>query len=154
VEGVVKVVCTRGAAHIGPQLGNRLRQFLDFRRSRQPSLGKDDPLFVALGPRHLDQSGMNNTFRAVVDRPDIQRGAEHKPPRPHDMRHTFAVHRLLLWYREGADVQTKLSLLSPFMGHIDPTSTQVYLTIAAALLQEANARFHRSFGHIFDQEND
>lgn len=138
----------------GPQLGNRLRQFLDLRRSRQPSLGKDDPLFVALGPDHVDQSGMNNTFRAVVDRLGIQGGAGYKPPRPHDMRHSFAVHRLLRWYREGADVQAKLPMLSTFMGHIDPTSTQVYLTITAALLHEANGRFHRSFGYLFDQEND
>lgn len=39
------------------------------------------------------------------------------------------------------------------MGHIDPKSTQVYLTITAALLQEASARFHRSFGHHFDGGN-
>jgi integrase len=138
----------------GPQLGNRLRRFLDLRRGRQPSLGKDDALFVALGPRHVNQSGMNNTFRAIVDRLGIQGGPGHKAPRPHDLRHSFAVHRLLRWYREGADVQSKLPLLSTFMGHIDPTSTQVYLTITAALLQEANARFHRSFGYHFDQEND
>jgi integrase len=138
----------------GPQLGNRLREFLDLRCGRQPSLGKDAPLFVALGPSHVDQSGMNNTFRAIVDRLGIQGGPGHKAPRPHDLRHSFAVHRLLRWYREGADVQSKLPLLSTFMGHIDPTSTQVYLTITAALLQEANARFHRNFGYLFDQEND
>ena len=75
-----------------------------------------------------------------------------KAPRLHDLRHTFAVHRLLRWYRDGADVQSKLPMLSTFMGHIDPTSTQVYLTITAALLQEANSRFHRNFGYLFDQE--
>lgn len=138
----------------GPRLGNRLREFIDLRRGRRFSLGKDDALFVALGPGHVDQSGMNNTFRAVVDRLGIQGGPGHKAPRPHDMRHSFAVHRLLRWYREGADVQNKLPLLSTFMGHIDPTSTQVYLTITAALLQEANARFHRTFGYLFDREND
>jgi site-specific recombinase XerD len=84
----------------------------------------------------------------------IHGGSGHKAPRPHDMRHSFAVHRLLRWYREGADVQSKLLVLSTFMGHIDPTSTQVYLTITAALLHEANGRFHRSFGYLFDQEND
>jgi site-specific recombinase XerD len=68
------------------------------------------------------------------------------------MRHAFAVQRLLRWYREGVDVQSKLPLLSTFMGHIDPTSTQVYLTITAALLPEANTRFHRSFGCLFDPE--
>lgn len=136
----------------GPKLGSRLQQFLDLRRSRQPSLGVDDPLFVALGPGHVDQSGLNNTFRAVVDGLGIRGLPGQKAPRPHDLRHTFAVHRLLRWYRDGADVQSKLPALSTFMGHIDPTSTQVYLTITAALLQEANSRFYRSFGHLFDQE--
>lgn len=109
---------------------------------------------MALGPSHVDQSGMNNTFRAVVDRLGIRGGLGHKAPRPHDLRHTFAVHRFLRWYREGADVQSKLPLLSTFMGHIDPTSTQVYLTITAALLHEANARFYCSFGYLFDPENE
>jgi integrase len=136
----------------GPKLGSSLQQFLNLRRRRQPSLGEDDPLFVALGPGHVDQSGMNNTFRAVVDGLGIRGLPGQKAPRPHDLRHTFAVHRLLRWYREGADVQSKLPALSTFMGHIDPTSTQVYLTITAALLQEANSRFYQSFGHLFDQE--
>jgi integrase len=136
----------------GPKLGSRLKQFLDLRRRRQPSLGDADPLFVAVGPDHVDQSGLNNIFRAVVDGLGIRGHPGQKAPRPHDLRHTFAVHRLLRWYREGADVQSKLSALSTFMGHIDPTSTQIYLTITAALLQEANTRFYRSFGHLFDQE--
>jgi hypothetical protein len=29
------------------------------------------------------------------------------------------------------------------MGHVDPSSTQVYLTITPALLEEANRRFER-----------
>ena len=58
-------------------------------------------------------------------------------PRLHDLRHTFAVHRLLRWYREGVDVQQRLPWLSTFMGHVDIQSTQVYLTITADLLNEA-----------------
>jgi integrase len=138
----------------GPRLGHRLQQFVDLRRSRQPSLGEEDPLFVALGPRGVDQSTLNYTFRAIADRLSIRGLPGQKAPRPHDMRHAFAVHRLLRWYREGADVQSKLPLLSTFMGHLDPESTQVYLTITEALLQEANTRFYRGFGHLFDQEED
>jgi integrase len=138
----------------GPRLGRRLQQFVDLRRSRQPSLGEEDPLFVALGPGHVDQSGLNKTFRAIVDRLGVRGLPGQKAPRPHDMRHAFAVHRLVRWYREGVDVQSKLPLLATFLGHLDPTSTQVYLTITASLLQEANTRFYRSFGYLFDPEND
>jgi integrase len=48
---------------------------------------------------------------------------------------------LLRWYRQGIDPSTRLYQLSTFMGHVDPTSTAIYLTITPALLDEANRRF-------------
>jgi hypothetical protein len=48
---------------------------------------------------------------------------------------------LLRWYREGVDPQTRLYKLSTFMGHVDPASTAVYLTITPELLAVANGRF-------------
>jgi integrase len=72
--------------------------------------------------------------------------------RIHDLRHTFAVHRLLRWYEEGANVQSKLPLLSTFMGHSNIYSTQRYLTITGSLLNEANKLFYEQFGTLFEQE--
>lgn len=46
-------------------------------------------------------------------------------------RHSFAVHRLIHWYQQGADVQRLLHYLS------------VYLTMTADLLQQAGSRFER-----------
>jgi integrase len=73
------------------------------------------------------------------------------PPRIHDLRHAFAVHRLLRWYRDGVDVQSRLPALSTFLGHANPRATEVYLTITADLLREANVRFHHHFGSQFDE---
>ncbi len=64
-------------------------------------------------------------------------------PRLHDMRHTFAVHRLIAWYREGADVQACLPLLSTYLGHVNVSGTQAYLTMTPELLTEASKRFER-----------
>jgi integrase len=64
-------------------------------------------------------------------------------PRLHDFRHTFAVSRLIAWYREGKDVQRLLPHLSTYLGHYNVASTQRYLTMTAELLQEANRRFER-----------
>jgi site-specific recombinase XerD len=64
-------------------------------------------------------------------------------PRLHDMRHAFAVHRLVAWYREGADVQTCLPLLSTYLGHVNVSGTQAYLTMTPELLAEASKRFER-----------
>jgi hypothetical protein len=48
---------------------------------------------------------------------------------------------LLRWYRDGADPASKLNRLLTFMGHVDPTSTAIYLTITPGLLSQANRRF-------------
>jgi site-specific recombinase XerD len=66
----------------------------------------------------------------------------------HDLRHAFAVHRLLRWYRDGADVQAKLPLLATYLGHRTFLSTQLYLTATPELLAEASRRFHDGFGSV------
>jgi site-specific recombinase XerD len=53
------------------------------------------------------------------------------------------VHRLITWYREGKDIHALLPCLSTYLGHLDLSGTQHYLTMTAELLEEANARFER-----------
>ena len=48
---------------------------------------------------------------------------------------------LLHWYREGIDPSVRLLQLSTFLGHVNPVSTSVYLTITPELLEQANRRF-------------
>jgi len=64
-------------------------------------------------------------------------------PRLHDLRSSFAVHRLVAWYRQGANVQKLLPQLSTYLGHVNISDTQVYLRMTADLLREANLRFER-----------
>lgn len=66
-------------------------------------------------------------------------------PRIHDLRHAFVVNRMLTWYREGINPQTRLPYLATYLGHKDINSTLVYLTITQELLQQASERF-RAFG--------
>jgi len=51
------------------------------------------------------------------------------------------VHRLIAWYRSGADLQLLLPQLSTYLGHIDLAATQRYLTLTPDLLNEASKRF-------------
>jgi integrase/recombinase XerD len=64
-------------------------------------------------------------------------------PRIHDLRHAFVCHRMLAWYREGVNPQSRLPYLAAYLGHKDINSTLTYLTITAELMQHANDRFHR-----------
>src|SRR5438105_3846560 len=52
-----------------------------------------------------------------------------------------AVGTLFRWYRSGIDPNTRLIHPATFLGHADPASTAVYLTITEELLREADRRF-------------
>jgi len=64
-------------------------------------------------------------------------------PRVHDLRHSFAVHRIIAWYQKGRDVQRLLPALSTYLGHVDLSATQRYLTVTPELLQEASRQFEQ-----------
>lgn len=64
-------------------------------------------------------------------------------PRIHDIRHSFAVHRIKRWYEEGANVQSLLPVLATYMGHKDIVSTQYYATVTVDILEHAGRRFER-----------
>jgi site-specific recombinase XerD len=64
-------------------------------------------------------------------------------PRLHDFRHTFAVVRLVTWYREGKNVQRLLPHLSIYLGHGVLRDTQRYLSMTTELLQQASLCFER-----------
>jgi len=73
-----------------------------------------------------------------------------KPPRIHDLRHSFAVNALKRCYLTGEDVQARLPLLSSYMGHVSVASTHYYLSFIQEIRSEASERFHQRFGqHLF-----
>jgi integrase/recombinase XerD len=67
-------------------------------------------------------------------------------PRIHDFRHAFVCHRMLEWYRDGVEPQSRLPYLATYLGHKDINSTLVYLTVTQELLQHAGERF-RSYAY-------
>jgi integrase/recombinase XerD len=100
------------------------------------------PLFQSRQRQPLRHSLVNTAFQRLRRLAGICRSeASSRQPRLHDLRHTFAVHRLTEWYKSGTDVQTLLPALSTYLGHVDLHSTQWYLTMTPELLTEANRRF-------------
>jgi integrase len=67
-------------------------------------------------------------------------------PRPHDLRHSFAVRTLIGWYRDGADVQAQMPMLSTYLGHVDPGNTYWYLSAAPELLHLVADRLEATSG--------
>ena len=100
------------------------------------------PLFQSRQHKRLGHSTIDANFRRLCILAGVRRSdASSRQPRLHDLRHTFAVHRLTEWYRTGANVQALLPALSIYLGHADLHSTQCYLTMTPELLSEASRRF-------------
>jgi integrase len=136
----------------GPKVGECLRQFLEVRRTVLQPVQDDDPLFVTLWRAPVRPRFLRAAFHGILHDLDITTSEGQRRPRLHDLRHAFATHRLLRWYREGVDVQARLPLLAAFLGHVEPSYTAVYLTATEELLREANDRFYRHAGHLFNEE--
>ena len=112
--------------------------------------GKSRFPYLFVGPSgRYDNNTIYARFRLLLVRAGITK-MRGRGPRLHDLRHSFAVHRLYKWYQEGHDPLNKLPLLSLYMGHVDIENTQVYLTITRALLREGDRRFQRGFEEVAD----
>jgi site-specific recombinase XerD len=122
----------------GPQLGQALAQYAARARAPRP----EATFFTTRMGIRVKPDTLQHNFRILCDRAGIHRtdGALEKP-RLHDLRHSFAVHRLTSWYQQGADVQRLLPHLSVYLGHVHIRHTQVYLSMTPDLLHEANRRF-------------
>jgi integrase/recombinase XerD len=105
------------------------------------------PALLVSTPGHrLINVDVNSTFGTLVGRAGLAPRSASCRPRPHDLRHSFAVATLLDWYRDGGDVAARLPLLSTYLGHVDPTSTYWYLHAAPELLAEAAQRLDAHLG--------
>jgi len=98
-------------------------------------------LFTFDGRNHVRPETASHTFHRLIRTLNLPVPDGVSPPTLHSLRHSFAVGCLLRWYREGLDPGDRLLHLSTFMGHVDPTSTAIYLTITPQLLDQANRRF-------------
>ena len=61
-------------------------------------------------------------------------------PRIHDLRHSFAVHTIIDWFRDGRDIECEMYKLSTYLGHSEPKHTFWYIEAVPELMQLAAAR--------------
>jgi site-specific recombinase XerD len=120
-----------------------LSRYVDYRRQTSPN-SPDSPLFLNQRGRRLHHCTVNQCFHDLLKQCRIAQTSR-ASPRLHDLRHTFAVRRLLTWYREGKDINARLACLSTYMGHVNIGSTHIYLRPTAELLEHVNGRFHRHY---------
>ena len=128
---------------VGPQLVDALRSYATKRVGRPLPHGGASTLLANLDGTPLVKGTVNYAFARLLKAAGIRRDKDDGRQSPffHSLRHTAAVHRLESWYRQGADVQRLLPVLSTWLGHAHLDGTQVYLSMTPELLHEASARF-------------
>lgn len=104
----------------------------------------DSPLLLNERRQRLCHPTVNMTFRGLLQKCGIAHN-KRMGPRIHDLRHTFAVHRLLAWYRKEQDVNARLPALATYMGHVDIRSTRVYLQPTAELFEQVHERYRNYY---------
>ena len=137
---------------VGPQLLNALKAYA-VRRAERPALERSDSSFLAnRDGTALAKRTVQGAFTDLLCAAGVH-GTHGKRQSPclHSLRHSFAVHRLTAWYRQGANVQRLLPMLSTYLGHADLAGTQVYLSMTPELLQEASLRLERFVGGENDE---
>ncbi|MCX6129139.1 MAG: tyrosine-type recombinase/integrase [Proteobacteria bacterium] len=126
----------------GPKMAMLLENYLSS-KIENGIFTEDEALFSFSRGREINPCTVSQVFHHLVPRLMLTVPPGRAAPRLHDLRHSFAVGTLLRWYRTGESPGAGLLQLSTFLGHVDTSSTSVYLRMTPELLSEANTKFER-----------
>jgi integrase/recombinase XerD len=146
---------TRGVVHVraGKQNKQRevplhestvsaLRAYVGRRDARFPT-APTPAFFISARGRRMARAELNQTFSRLIGEVGLEGCGARARPRPHDLRHAFAVRTLLEWYRADEDIDRRMPLLSTYLGHTDPASTYWYLEAVPELLELIGRRLEQ-----------
>ena len=130
---------------LAPSVMSALRDYLDARkRASAPDVPSSGLFWHQRASGRYSHVMTGKLLVRVLRLSGLKPAQGRAGPRIHDLRHAFVVNRMLAWYREGANPQSRLPYLATYLGHKDINSTLVYLTITQELLQQAGERFRAS----------
>ena len=118
-----------------PSCVKALMAYIDLRERRHPATRA---FFVTELGTSLKYLKVLMTFRKIASSLGWSRDT-----RIHGLRHTFAVRRLLQWYRDGEDVHRHIGELSTYLGHCKLQDTYWYFSGVPELMALAAGRFER-----------
>lgn len=118
-----------------------------YQNTRDQTAPPTSAFFVSTAGTRLLYCNVHNTFHRLVQLAGLTPRPASCRPRIHDLRHTFAVKTMLDAYADGQDGQTRLTLLSTWLGHVHPRHTYWYLSAAPELMALAGQRLEAHLAH-------
>jgi len=108
------------------------------------------PLFPSPRGGRYSITALRAAFHQTLETAGIERTSDHRI-RLHDLRHSFAALRLLLWCEQNVDLDAKLPLLATYLGHVGLASSQRYLQLTRDLMGEITRRHQVRFGYLIEE---
>lgn len=108
----------------------------------------DDWFLPARDGGYYGSHSIYTAFRELLQIAGISHGGRGTGPRVHDLRHTFAVHCLQKWTKNGADITTALPYLREYLGHEHFSATEQYLRMTAEVYPQVSALMQEQYGYI------
>jgi integrase len=136
---------------IAPDLAQRLTYCRMLATQRFGSCRPDMPLFPSPRGGRYSIAALRDAFHQTLKTAGIARTSGNRNIRLHDLRHSFAVLRLLLWCEQNADLGAKLPLLATYLGHVNLASSQRYLQLTQDLMGEITRRHQARFGYLINE---
>jgi integrase/recombinase XerD len=119
-----------------------LRKYARLRDTRFPEPATP-AFFISARGRRMARAELNRTFTQLVREVGLDGRGARARPRPHDLRHAYAVRTLRDWHEAGEDIDRRMPLLSAYLGHVDPASTYWYLEAVPELLELISRRLEQ-----------
>lgn len=137
---------------IAADLSKRLQDYRKMVMGQFKSNRPNDAFFPCPdGHRPILRKSLYKSFRCVLHIAGIEHRGRGKGPRLHELRHSFAVLRLLSWYESNVDLGTKLPLLATYLGHVGMTTSQVYLHMTQDFVGEVIRRQVNRFSDLITE---
>jgi integrase/recombinase XerD len=124
-----------------------LRRYVKVRDRIHP-VPRTPYFFVGQTGAALDDSYIELTFAKLSRKIGLRRPTGRYGPRLHDLRHTLAVNTVVGWYEAGVDVQSRMPVLSTFLGHAHVSDTYWYLSATPRLLALAAERLEKPSSEV------
>lgn len=117
-----------------------LRQYARI-RDKDRRIPRTQAFFVGSYGGRLNYHTFRPVFRVIADMAGVPFRPHPRPPRIHDLRHTFATRHLLRVRQEGGDMHCAVADLSVYLGHARIEDTYWYLTGIPELMALSGERF-------------
>jgi len=128
---------------------------LDYTRSYWIEMrfpGKNSDAFFF--PNHRSECYSRHSSATYMKRLMLRAGVTKdgiKPPRVHDIRHSYAIRALKKMADENVDIYCALPMLSIFMGHSDIISTEYYLRLTGHAFPDIASSMEQAYAGVFPE---